>query len=103
MEEKEFEAVSERTIETQGKVYQLSFGYVTEFFSNLRFLNDKHKTISIYREGQRSFVMRHFEDDDDFLGMVDRYERVLGMIDRYERVLEVTSEFKDSLEELGGK
>lgn len=91
VEEKEFEAVSERTIEAQGKTYQLRFGYVTEFFSNLRFLNDKHKAISIYREGQEPFVMRHFEDDDDFLGIIDRYERVL----------EITSGFRNSLEELG--
>lgn len=89
VEEKEFEVVSERTIETQGKTYQLSFGYITEFFSNLRFLNDKHKAISIYREGQEPYVMRYFEGDDDFLGVVDRYERVL----------EITSGFKDSLEE----
>ena len=91
VDEVESEVFNEIVIEKQGNIYQLKFRFITEYFSNLRFISKKTKAISICKEGEKPFTVRHFEEDKDFSGAIDRYEKILGM----------TRELKSNLEELG--
>lgn len=91
VDEVESEVINEIVIEKQGNIYQLKFRFITECFSNLRFISKKTKVISICKEGEEPFTVRHFEEDKDFSGAIDRYEKILGM----------TRELKSDLEELG--